>query len=71
MGIEAVMKLAIPFSPALVDRALSVLLSAPAGRRVLLWALMLDLVSILSTVAMFALACLYVRGCERLKGTRS
>jgi hypothetical protein len=32
---------------------------------------MLDLVSILSPVAMFALAGLYIRGCERLKGTRS
>lgn len=31
---------------------------------------MLDLIAILSTAAMFALALLYVRGCDRLKGTR-
>lgn len=31
---------------------------------------MLDLISILSTAAMFSLACLYIRGCERLKGPR-
>jgi len=31
---------------------------------------MLDLISILATIAMFALTILYVRGCDRLKGTR-
>jgi hypothetical protein len=31
---------------------------------------MLDLIAILSTFAMFTLGCLYVCGCERLKGTR-
>lgn len=31
---------------------------------------MLDLISILSTAAMFTLACMYVLGCESLKGTR-
>jgi hypothetical protein len=31
---------------------------------------MLDLISILATVAMFALAWLYVCGCDCLKGTR-
>ncbi len=31
---------------------------------------MLDLLSILSIAAMFALGFLYVRGCDRLKGTR-
>jgi hypothetical protein len=32
---------------------------------------MTDLISILAIVAMFAIACLYVLGCDRLKGTRS
>lgn len=32
---------------------------------------MLDLISLLSTVAMFALACFYIRGCDLLKGTGS
>ncbi len=31
---------------------------------------MLDLISIVSMVAMFALSYVYVRGCDRLKGTR-
>jgi hypothetical protein len=33
-------------------------------------ALMLDLVSILAIAAMFAVGCLYVWGCDRLRGTR-
>jgi hypothetical protein len=32
---------------------------------------MLDVVAVLSLVAMFALSLLYVDGCERLKGKRS
>ena len=31
---------------------------------------MLDIITVLSTAAMFALALLYVLGCDRLKGTR-
>lgn len=30
----------------------------------------LDLISILAIAGMFALGCLYVRGCDRLKGAR-
>ena len=32
---------------------------------------MLDLITALSVAVMFAFGWLYVRGCERLKGTRS
>jgi hypothetical protein len=32
---------------------------------------MLDLVASLSSLLLFALAVLYVQGCDRLKGTRS
>ena len=31
---------------------------------------MLDLISALATILMFALGWLYIRGCDRLKGTR-
>jgi hypothetical protein len=31
---------------------------------------MLDLISAVALAAMFTLGCLYVRGCERLKGVR-